>query len=241
MEHKLIWGNDKIMVGAEIGAYATSYMCSVCYESIYAYIAKDDYEREYEVIDIVGEQKQIKDKWNATVKFDIEGKEMYAYIEQKDKPVGKGDTFNGKGTINFVRKYERPPLDVVRKIERLPSAIQQELNECTKKERVKSNGEKEKISVWENRRGSQGVFRCAFCNKCSDADVQASMWIALKGYLQNVKNAVQKKENKEQYKMYEGSIGKEVVGEIAKGFSQGGKEQVRFILDFAKDNSIMLR
>ena len=43
--------------------------------------------------------------------------------------------------------------------------------------------EDKRIEIFEKVCGSQAVYVCPFCNKISDADIQAAMWIALKGHL----------------------------------------------------------
>ncbi len=44
-------------------------------------------------------------------------------------------------------------------------------------------------SVWGIRRGDSAIYICQYCRHVSDADIQASYWIALKGILRDCKNS----------------------------------------------------
>ena len=70
--------------------------------------------------------------------------------------------------LKAVKDYTRPPLNVSK--ERYGG------EEIFKRLGINS-------VTFEKRRGNQAVYVCPFCDHLSDADIQAAMWIALKGWL----------------------------------------------------------
>ena len=225
LDGNLVWGDKKLVVGRDVGAYATSYICSHCHKSIYGYIARDDYDREYEVTHIV-KSKEDK-KFKQVVELLIDGEQVKGYVE-RDKGLKIGDTLNGKETLNAIKKYARPPLDVA-----------MERNKQVKKV-VDNIGGRERF---EQEAGSQAVYICPFCDEISDADIQAAMWIALKGYLNLF---IYDGGNKEIPKHFSDADIALKWGGVEKG-KRGAwsvmeeismKEKVRFLSNFAKKNKI---
>ena len=165
LEAKKIWGDDKMIVGKDVSAYATSYICSHCHKSIYAHIAKEDYNKK---VTIKGNEITIVDPegGETTDSFKIT-KECLKYISDYCNEEKDGSYLPKDIQIN-IKKYTRPPLEVV-----------MDRSSALKKEIKKFGGEEDFKEV----AGNQAIYMCPFCNEVSDADVQAAMWIALKGYL----------------------------------------------------------
>ena len=219
LEHKLIWGDGKLMIGKDVGAYATSYMCSHCKKSIYAYISRENYgdkknngknesevKTEYEVLESDGK--------NGFVTYDVEGEKVKGYVEKDREKIKKGCKLKGREVIEHVRKYARPPVKILNKH-----------HGHNFKEREEGSGTE--------KRGNQAVFICPFCGEHSDADKQAAMWIALKGYL----NMFLPKEKPSKIRRIEGEKFKD--DEITKGWDvENLKDKIKYLLDFAKDKGI---
>ena len=178
MERKLTWGFTK-SIGLNISAYATSYCCSHCKQSIYQYADKKgsfqySSNKDARIINIIVDQ-------NISVK---------GYLEYSNSKAIQLD--NIQEVIKAVRKYSRPSLDIV--LKRCPNIKSQFLRFAEELDGnqnflhlgIKPQEEKIKIisDMFNYYAGSQSIYICAFCNSVSDADLQAAMWIALKGYMQ---------------------------------------------------------
>ena len=218
MERSLVWGTKFGLVGKDVDAYATSYNCSNCHESIYAHIhPKEDETTLYPITEVISsspvktssptQDKQRRYVTVARVRVGIDS-EPQAYIED-DRPYQQGDTVVGKKVVEAVRKVSRPPLDVLleRQSDSSPNlaSIQSQLT---------------KQADFETKAGAQAIFMCPFCDYVSDADIQAALWIALKGYLGTCED---KSEIAQQWK---------------KVTSGSSKEKIRLMLDFAKEKKI---
>ena len=163
LEHSLVWGDRTLMIGNDISAYATSYMCSHCYRSIYTRIEKKDYEKKYTI-------KAVNDR---DVLIDVDGENVYGFFKERKS----GEEISGKDALNAIRKYARPPLDsAVQKSRKLSNLFK------VKKYKLKNNYI---MDNFKKERGPQAIYICPFknCSEISDADKQAAMWIALKGCL----------------------------------------------------------
>jgi len=81
------------------------------------------------------------------------------------KNVRQGNVFtlSGRETIEAVREFSRKPLDKL-----IKKAFK---------------GKQKKAEDFREKRGNSSVFECPFCNHISDADIQASLVIALKQHL----------------------------------------------------------
>ena len=228
MERGLVWGKgkrkDSKPIGRDVGAYATSYMCSHCNESIYKYISNDDsnYDPPKKKVKEEGiELYSVKEVENGrTVIFDVEGVDVCGYIEGKDQ-IKKGDKKTGKEVVNAVKKYARAPI----------KSILQRCKEFKKEfdTVLPGNKEDEKVEIFEKVCGTQAVYTCPFCRKVSDADVQAALWVALRGYLNMLASG-----DKNDY------WGKKQGGDFDRGkWEKGsGKEKIQYLLDFAKKKEI---
>ena len=202
LERTLVWGTKFGLVGKDVDAYATSYNCSNCCESVYAYIhPKDDEKKPCTVAEVISSDNQDKCVTVARVSIDGAPTEPQAYIED-DKTYKQGDSINGKKVVEAIRKFSRPPLNVFFSRQSDCSTnlatVQQQLTKETN---------------FEAKAGAQAIFMCPFCDYVSDADIQAAMWIALKGYL-------------------------DTYDEWRKIKSGSSKEKIRLMLDFAKDKKI---
>ena len=165
LEAKKIWGDDKLVVGKDVSAYATSYICNHCHESIYMHIAPEDYNKKAV---IKGKKIVITDpKGNTSdISFTIT-KECLEYIKNECNKEKDG-SYSPKEIQLKIKKYTRPPIDVaIKRNNKLKEVIN------------KFGGEKKFKKI----AGNQSIYICPFCGKISDADIQAAMWIALKGYL----------------------------------------------------------
>ena len=212
LEHKLVWGDERLMIGNDVGAYATSYMCSHCCKSIYALIEKKDYKQKYRIKAVNGRVFLV----------DIDGENVYGYFKER-KSVG--EEINGEDALKAIKKYARPPLDLA--VERIS-----ELGNLFK---VKKYGLENNplMASFKKERGSQAIFICPFknCHQISDADKQAAMWIALKGYLNMF--TIPKKEakgiRKLETKVFENK-------DITDKWNSDRK--IEYLLSFAKDKKI---
>ena len=174
LERGLVWGliedekNKKLKkrlgksVGSNVSAYATSYLCSKCHRSIYVLIGDDERDKKYEVKEIKNSSSDENKEKEYQLLFEIQGERVLGYVNSEKEFKGK---ITGKEIVKAVRDFARPPLKVF-------------LRNVNSKE--KFNGEN-----FEKTRGNQGIFICPFldCNSIMDADKQAAMWIALKGFL----------------------------------------------------------
>lgn len=215
LEHKLVWGDKKLMMGNDVGAYATSYMCSHCCKSIYALIEKKDYKQKYRIKAVNGRVFLV----------DIDGENVYGYFKER-KSVG--EEINGEDALKAIKKYARPPLDLA--VERIS-----ELGNLFK---VKKYGLENNplMASFKKERGSQAIYICPFknCHQISDADKQAAMWIALKGYLNMF--TIRKKEAKGIRKLETKVFKNE---EIADNWSNSDlKGKLEYLLNFARDKKI---
>ncbi|MDW8279768.1 MAG: type V CRISPR-associated protein Cas12d [bacterium] len=160
---KHIWGttwNKNISVGQNLSAYASSYLCSNCFKSIYE-INKDDLDQIY-----------IKNR-NGNI-LELESPQhglFYGFSTKKEYSVGYKfkKTDNAlKNLIKILKDFARPPLknsEVVSKF-------------------VNKNNEKD-LENFRKRRGNSSIFVCPFCFHISDADIQAALMMAIRGYIKN--------------------------------------------------------
>ena len=183
LNKKLTWGDIKSNIGRNTGAYATSYICSQCQKSIYGFIDRSDYKTNYKVSEDVWSSSKKLDaagkqyKHSLIVKLDLIEDKALAYIEQysdneQPRPM-VGSNLKGKDAQKYIKKFTRPPLSVV--LRRYPS-LQETFNQSADDRQTAKDSFKDKS-------GSQAIFVCPFCEHIADADIQAAMWIALKGNL----------------------------------------------------------
>ena len=167
----LVWGSKSKLIGKDVSAYGTSYMCSKCHKSIYTLIGREEYGKQYKIKDVDSKKVQKSDgksKYQHIVEFDIDGERVKGYIES-DKQKEVGDVVDGKTAQKAVKEYARPPMKIF----------------------LDRHGGKKVLDAlgidsrqFEDVRGSQAIYVCPFCGHIADADIQAAMWVALKGWLQ---------------------------------------------------------
>jgi hypothetical protein len=124
----LVWGKSGKNFGKQIGAYATSYICSRCGYSPY---------------------------------------EMFQRSGARE-------------TLNDEKKRSRPSLRDF--LTTHPTFATHEA--------FVSRGDKE--SAWKERRGNSGIYVCQHCGHITDADVQASYWIAAKSFANSLRGKKEK-------------------------------------------------
>ena len=204
----LVWGKSSKLIGKNVSAYGTSYICSRCHESIYAHISKEDYETQYKIEDI--------DK-DGILLINLGGIKVKGYSKDIHK---KGDIIYGKEVQKFVKAYTRAPIEVVLKRNK---DIKKDFDKY-----IPGKSEKEKIENFSRINGSQAIYTCSFCDSSSDADIQAAMWIALKGYL----NMFISTNNEENNYWVDKKI------KIGWGEVEGVKNKIKYLANFAKIKKI---
>ncbi len=135
-EVDLIWGKSSKNFGSQIGAYATSYICTNCGYSPYL-----EFEQTKDAQEVLAKQKLMAEKFLT-------------------RPSLK-DFLNT--TTNF---SDRDKFD---------------LNNLNS-------------SLWKIRRGNSAIYACQNCKHISDADIQASYWIALKRFIKDLTDIDDKKD-----------------------------------------------
>lgn len=165
--HNHIWGRGAKMVGKNLSAYASSYTCSKCWHSLYQIQEKD-----LEKIEVVEREGNI-------ITFTTPYGKINAY--SKNKRYQKGFRFIQEGESSskdkrekylkelrkIVRDFTRPPVD--KKSEVLAEFAR--------------NIPAQVLESFKNRRGNSSIFVCPFCHHLADADIQAALIIAIRGYL----------------------------------------------------------
>ena len=240
LERKLIWGDRNRAIALEISAYATSYSCSKCFKTIFALNPDDEY-----CIDEV----RASSKTDYLLKIRTNDALLYGFT--KDTKWQKGDMVNFENVKSYCRKYARPPYKYL-KLSELNldgSLLNKHYARIVKKESLKSKegvSEADKIElVLKYYAGAQAVFRCPFvdCNKLADADLQAALWIALKGYVKHLtdilfddkkrKGSIYRKLSSEEEGALSGVYGRLPLQKSDIKFIDMGK-----LLEFAREKSI---
>ena len=195
LERALVWGKRgnsvKKNLAEEISAFATSYSCSKCKKSIYAL---DMDKSVCKIAEVIRESSN-----GRTLKIQS-GKEyilgFFSSAHLKNKKVG--DSLKPEDVIKAARHYARPPykdnfhnifseqdakkIDAHYKKHGLEAK-----NTSTRSDKIPNTADKAR-DVLRHYAGSQAIFRCPFanCNHIADADLQAALWVALKGYLKHI-------------------------------------------------------
>ncbi len=129
-EADLVWGKNGKNFGSQIGAYATSYICTDCCYSPYLDFEQGNIDRD---------------------------------------------------RLSEIKKLTRPSLE----------------DFLIKYPKYKNNSELlkkgEKDGNWKTRRGNSAIYICQNCNHISDADIQASYWIAVKRFIKDISDKDDKK------------------------------------------------
>ncbi|BCX13698.1 MAG: hypothetical protein KatS3mg085_230 [Candidatus Dojkabacteria bacterium] len=108
-----------------------------------------------------GDKNIVEEKQGSLIKVKI-NENLYVWGYSADKNIHKGSIINSRELINIVKKYARPPQN----------------SEALKKFNIQAE------QFYENR-GASAIFICPYddCNHLSDADIQAALNIAIKGYV----------------------------------------------------------
>jgi len=157
-----VWGKNAVKIGNHISAYATSYTCSECWQTLYELDLSGKKEKTLEKV------RQVeKNIYCATVN----DKQVYAYLPGiSSKNLEK---ILSEELLKGIRSFARPPVEIN---EALSFAIKSS----------KKSISKELLSHFKSKRGNSALFICPFCLHISDADIQAAQNIAIRGYLKDV-------------------------------------------------------
>lgn len=169
---KRVWGNPFLVYGKEIDAYATSQTCSKCHKSVLHEIGANE---EYEIKEFNELTKIGLVKWrNKSINF---------YDEKNTHLVGS--KIKGSQLKPLIYNFMRPPLN--------SSVLKKYLDNLNlygeKWMSPRSESERRNVKKFldKNIRGNSAIFICPFCNHIADADIQAALNIAIKGYHQDLK------------------------------------------------------
>ena len=195
LERNLVWGKGKPVIALEISAYATSYSCLACYRSLYTVKSTDSYR--------VKAVRELSPK-EYLLKIAAGNDCLYGFA--KDKSWQPGDSINFPEAKNYWRKYARPPyknLDLAA-LNLDSASLNRYYDGLIKQPGLVAAQSKKEIqladkldTVLKYYAGSQAIFRCPFenChNSLADADLQAAIWIALKGYIKYLTNVCLQKD-----------------------------------------------
>lgn len=219
-ERKLIWGNTK-QIGLDVAAYGTSYMCNNCHKSIYQFVDYDKNKKDKFKYRLCPEICKSTNKENCKIEIEIDKDiRVFGYIK-KNKLKENGLLLNNNDTIRCVREYSRPPLSsLLERNDGLRNVFKRFARSFKfHGSRIRSFEEYFEVfkECFSNYAGSQAIYECPFCGAISDADLQAAMWIALRGYLKDCKE-----------------IGKK----LDSFYKKDKKKYFGYISDFAKNNNI---
>lgn len=149
--HDLLWGQRSRYIGKDVSAYATSGICSKCFQTHYQLFTPDFHENM--LITKVGDQKY---------RLTNNGISISAFA--KTEPENYDDWKKA------IYAAMRPPV----------------ANETGLSAEFKEH------------RGNSALFICPFCGHIADADVQASLFIGLKGYFRDLDGYDSKKYSTEE-------------------------------------------
>ena len=174
LERNLTWGKGYLSMGYNTSAYATSYCCSHCHSSIYALIDSEDRDKDYEIKEVLfsSPHKAGSDKFDNRFKALVDNRLVWGHSNSNHKLAG-GDKITGGQVVVAARKYARPPLETV---------LAEDDGLKVAMDRLSSD----QREAFKLQSGNQAVFRCPFADRncgLADADIQAALWIALKGHL----------------------------------------------------------
>ncbi len=169
-EIKHIWGIKSYGTGKtpgwQVSASGTSYTCLKCGRSLYEFS-----DSSYWIN--LGEFK----KGSKIYRFKSKDSEtiLYGYIE-KDSKIDLSKEYKFKDIKKYIKAFTRPPL--IGHNDNIPSTI---LNFVINK----GIFSKQELKTIKQKRGNSSLFICPFenCHSVTDADIQASVNIALRGFL----------------------------------------------------------
>ncbi|MEO0304808.1 MAG: type V CRISPR-associated protein Cas12d/CasY, partial [candidate division WOR-3 bacterium] len=175
--HNHVWGKGTKLIGREISAYASSYICSSCERSLYEFEEKHFEENG-------GKGIKVDSRDGNIIVFDTPLGKVRGY--SKDKEINfsaKNGKDNLKKFLKILKDFARPPIFSRYKAE-IKSEVLAKFTDISLRN---------KLIEFSKRRGNSAIFICPFCQHLSDADIQAAFMMAIRGYL-SFKN---KKENSE--------------------------------------------
>ena len=213
LQQKLTWGNTK-GIGRNISAWATSYGCSHCFKNIYAFLDNTHAGRSQ------ASKCRVIERDNSSgrrLKIEVAPREIVeGYLPKAlDKKV---EELKVEDVVIAVKKFTRPPLEALQ-------------NDDYFKKIMKKAGLdllNEKVAAeFSKKAGNQAIFICPFCQSVSDADIQAALWIALKGYLDILSGKDKNQPKKLNQKIKEKWLN-----------APSLTSKMAFLMKFAKDNQI---
>ncbi|MCX7928235.1 MAG: type V CRISPR-associated protein Cas12d [Patescibacteria group bacterium] len=170
--HNHVWGKSTKYIGRALSAHASSYTCIKCARSLYQ-ITEENLENT-----------KIVSRTGNIVTISTPLGEIYGYTQNKEHQQGYIFKKTEKRLSEFrkmIKEFARPP--VAQNSEALP-------------EHIREN--KEKIENFKKQRGNSSLFVCPFvgCGFVADADMQAALIMAIRGYLR-FKGIIKPKKDKE--------------------------------------------
>ncbi len=173
---KQVWGlvfrkdtsTKDMLPGWQVGAAGTSYTCINCGQTIYG--LGEDKNKWIKLETIAGSIHKFKHPSKDIV--------IFGYKETKKSQIS--DQTEYKELRGYARNFARPPLVKTGKEGKF------ELPAVTEHFIVKKNIlAKDKLQKIKNKRGNSAIFVCPFdgCHAVVDADIQAALVIAIRGYL----------------------------------------------------------
>ena len=193
------WGQG-VYIGKHYSSYGTSYTCTKCWRCLYN-ICGDVGEYDY---------KRIEN--SNYIVLSVNGNKVYGYDKESSDSSGKLKNDEKKKIMQkAVKDFARPPIFNVERDKQDHETIKSlKINtDLLSKHPILSGDRWKKYgnsSDWERfyyQSGNSGVFVCPFkgCGHISDADVQASLVIGLRGWYKNKEKTVkQKKESNKKTK-----------------------------------------
>ena len=231
--------------GWQVGAAGTSYTCICCGQSIYQ-LGNNKKNKLKEDKD-----KKDKDKWmlldslvgkSNIYQFKHPKKESIVLGYSSAKSLDSGIEY--KKVKGYVRNFARPPVGVLEEVEYIDKKtggkkkkLTFEVDSETTKRFILDKGilTKSRLKSLRLKRGNSAIFVCPFegCHAVVDADVQAAVVIALRGYLY-MKEFYENK-NEEPFKDSKDKLNN-LTQKLLKNFQLKGKlEFVYYKGDNAKD------
>lgn len=158
---KHVWGvnwKKDLSIGQNLSAYGSSYICSNCYQSLYQ-ITENDLDKIY-----------IKNRSGNILEIESPYGLIYGYSKQKEYD----KNYKFKKSKNSLKKLQK----ILKDFSRPPLLGSETISKFTK-------FNKEDLEKFKKLRGNSSVFICPFCLHVSDADIQAALMMAIRGYLKN--------------------------------------------------------